>query len=195
MPTRTFTLHCRTTSPKREAWAACRNWDRGAYFLWDSTAAPTLLRNTRKRTSSDLGATPPGQNLPGRLGSCSRPHTTLCSYLWVGKSFRGGTKKTLPEEGLTGTVVTHSLSGSFGAGRQKGASVPHPNAKKAFSSTGPVMSLEERRTTARQTQRGQKARREWSEAQRGWSLMRPDRPSAVRGQRVRANKCAVTHLV
>ena len=29
----------------------------------------------------------------------------------------------------------------------------------------------------------------------GQSPLKPDRPSAVRGQRVRANKCAVTHLV
>ena len=36
----------RAKSPKREAWAACRNWNHGTYFLWDPTAAPTLQRTT-----------------------------------------------------------------------------------------------------------------------------------------------------
>ena len=38
-----------TTSPKREAWAACRNWNHWTYFLWDPRAAPTHQRTRKGR--------------------------------------------------------------------------------------------------------------------------------------------------
>ena len=43
-----------TTSPKREVWAACRNWNRGTYFL-------RRFSEREDRTSRDPGAAPPCQ--------------------------------------------------------------------------------------------------------------------------------------